>query len=143
MAKRLLADAGKPAARVELLAKPRLRGYAHALRAIREELPDSYRFFDLWLFFPAADCAGEDAMRRLEADLRFRDIPLLCCPAQPEVEIYACVGFRNDLPGGWEDACTHPRMKEEVFEPLLQTHGGPRQAGGGREMMITRSLENL
>ena len=34
-------------------------------------------------------------------------------------------------------------MRPEIFEPLLQTHGDPRQAGGGREMMITRSLENL
>ena len=143
LAKRLLADAGRPAARVELLANPRLKGYAHARRAIREELSDSYQFFDLWLFFPDADRAGADAMRRLEADLRSKDIPLLCCPAQPEVEIYACVGFQDDLPGGWKDARTHPRMKEEVFEPLLQTHGDPRQVGGGRGMMITRSLQNL
>ena len=135
LAKRLLADAGRPAARAELLANPRLRGYAHARRAIREELPDSYGFFDLWLFFPDADRAGADAMRRLEADLRAKDIALLCCPAQPEVEIYACVAFRDDLPGTWEEARAHLRMKEEVFEPLLQTHGDPRQAGGGRELM--------
>ena len=139
----LLADAGKPKTVVKLLENPRLRGYAHALRAIREELPDSYRYFDLWLFFPDADRAGADAMRRLEADLRSKSIPLLCCPAQPEVEIYACVGFRDDLPGGWEDVRTHPRMKEEVFAGLLQTHGDPRRAGGGRETMITRSLQNL
>ena len=59
LTKALLADAGKPKAVVKLLENPRLRGYAHALRAIRDE-----------------------------------SIPLLCCPAQPEVEIYACVGFR-------------------------------------------------
>ena len=34
-------------------------------------------------------------------------------------------------------------MKEEVFAPLLQRHGDPRQAGGGRETMIKRSLQNL
>ena len=143
LAKRLLADAGKPVARVDLLANPRIRGYAHALRAIRDELPDSYGFFDLWLFFPDADRAGADAMERLEADLHARGIPLLCCPAEPEVEIYACVGFQNDLPAGWRDARTHPRMKEEVFAPLLRRHGDPRQAGGGREVMIKSSLQNL
>ena len=143
LAKKLMESAEKPKARIEVLANPRLRGYAHALRAIREQLPESYGFFDLWLFFPDADRAGEDAMTRLEADLHARNIPLLCCPAQPEVEIYACVGFRDDLPGGWEDARAHPRMKEEVFVPLLQRHGDPRQAGGGREQMITRSLQNL
>ena len=61
LAKRLLADAGKPLARVALLANPGLRGSADAIRAIREELPDSYRFFDLWLFFPDADRASPDA----------------------------------------------------------------------------------
>ena len=82
-------------------------------------------------------------MERLEADLRAKGIALLCCPAEPEVEIYACVGFQDDLPGGWQDARRHPRMKEEVFEPLLRTHGDPRQAGNGREAMITQSLQNL
>lgn len=139
----LLADAGKPKAVAKLLENPRLRGYAHALRAIREELPDSYRYFDLWLFFPDADRASAEAMKRLEDDLQARGIPLLCCPAQPEVEIYACVAFRDDLPGTWEEARTHPRMKEEVFAGLLKTHGDPRRAGGGREAMITRSLQNL
>ena len=143
LAKRLLADVGRPAARVVLLENPRLRGYAHARRAIRDELPDSYGFFDLWLFFPDADSAGADAVKHLEADLQSRGIPLLCCPPQPEVEIYACVDFLDDLPVGWEDARTHPRLKEDVFEPLVQTHGDPRQPGGGRTMMTKRSLQNL
>ena len=143
LATKLMESAGKPKARIEVLSKPRLRGYAHALRAIREELPDSHGFFNLWLFFPDADRAGPDAMTRLEADLQDRGIPLLCCPAQPEVEIYACVGFRDDLPGGWEAARTHAQMKEDVFAPLLQIHGNRREAGGGRKTMTTRSLQNL
>ena len=148
LAKRLLADAGKPAAKVKLLENPRLRGYPHALRAIREELPDRYgSSHHLWLFFPDADRAGADAMEHLEDDLKSKDIHLLCCPAQPEVEIYACVGFLDDLPGGWENARDHRQMKENVFEPLrqrlLQALADRRQAGGGREMMITRSLQNL
>lgn len=143
LTKKLMESAGKPKARIEVLSKPHLRGYADALRAIREELPDSYGFFDLWLFFPDADRAGEDAMARLEADIHARGIALLCCPAEPEVEIYVCVGFQDDLPGGWQHARRHPRMKEEVFGPLLQRHGDPRRAGGGRDQMIERSLQNL
>jgi len=60
-----------------------------------------------------------------------------------EIETYACVAFRDYLHGTWEQARAHHRMKEEIFEPLLQAHGDPRQAGGGRELMITRSLQNL
>lgn len=73
LAKKLMESAEKPKARMEVLANPRLRGYAHALRAIRGELPESYGFFDLWLFFPDADRAGVDAMTRLEADLHARN----------------------------------------------------------------------
>ena len=98
LAKTLLADAEKPASKVTLLTNPRLRGYDQARRAIRDELPDRYGFFDLWLFFPDADRANADAMQHLEAELRTKGITLFCCPAQPEVEIYACVAFRDDLP---------------------------------------------
>ena len=143
LAKALLADAEKPAAKVTLLTNPRIRGYDQALRAIRDELPDRYGFFDLWLFFPDADRANVDAMQHLEADLQAKGISLLCCPAQPEVEIYACATFRYDLAGTWEDARTHTHMKEEVFGPLLAAHGNPRRPGRGRDLMIDKSLQNL
>ena len=65
LAKALLADADKPAAKVTLLMNPRLQGYNQALTAVRDELPDRYEFFDLWLFFPDADRANADAMQRL------------------------------------------------------------------------------
>ena len=138
----ILADAGRPHATVIPLTNPKLGGYDQALRAIRHDL-DRYRFLDLWLFFPDADRANADAMLRLEAELRTKGITLFCCPAQPEVEIYACVAFRDDLPDNWEDARTHTRMKEEVFEPLLAMHGDPRRPGGGRDLMIDKSLQNL
>ena len=143
LTKALLKDAGKPNARVKLLTNPRLGGYDHAVRALRSELPDRYRFFDLWLFFPAADRASKDAAESLEAELESKGIPLLCCPAQPEVEIYACVAFRDYLPGTWEDARGHPRMKEKIFEPLLAKHGDPRRPSEGRDLMIERSLRSL
>jgi hypothetical protein len=143
LTKALLDDAGKPNANVKLLENPRVGGYDPALSAIRGELPDRYRFFDLWLFLPDADRASAEAMDNLETELKSRGIPLLCCPAQPEIEIYACVAFRDDLPGPWEEARKHPRLKEEVFEPLLRRHGDPRQAGGGRKTMIERTLRNL
>ena len=47
----MLADVGKPLAKTMILSNPRLRGYDHALKAIREDLPDRYGFWDLWIFF--------------------------------------------------------------------------------------------
>lgn len=139
----LMRDSGRPAARVQLLTQPRTRGYDHAVNVIRGELQETYGFMDLWLFFPDADRANGDAMRRLEADLEEQAVSLFCCPAQPEVEIYSCAAFRADLDGTWEDARAHPRMKEEVFQPLLAKHGDPRRPGGGRDLMIEASLRNL
>ena len=143
LAKALVADAGRPSADVTLLTSPRLRGYDHALRAIRRELPARYGFMDLWLFFPDADRAGAEAMRRLEADSAARGMSLFCCPAQPEVEIYACAAFRDDLGSTWDDARTHPRLKEEVFQPLLARHSPRRRPGRGRDLMIKASLRNV
>ena len=139
----IMQDSGRPTAKVRLLTRPRTRGYDHAVKVIRDELPEAYRFVDLWLFFPDADRANADAMRRLEADLEKQKVPLFCCPAQPEVEIYACAAFRGDLDGTWEEARAHPRLKEDVFQPLLAKRGVPRRPGGGRGMMIEESLQNL
>jgi hypothetical protein len=109
----------------------------------REELSDLYRLFDLWLFFPDADRASSDAMRALETEFEARGRSLFCCPAQPEVEIYACVAFRQEMSETWDGARTNPRMKEEVFAPLLAQHGDRRRPGGGRDLMIGESLKSL
>ena len=127
-----------------MLDKPRLRGYGQAVRAVRYTVVQRYGFFDLCLFFPDADRARAGAMHDLEAELGAQGVTLLCCPAQPEVEIFACAAFRDELPGTWEDARTHHRLKEEVFEPLRARLGFQRRApGGGRKSMIEQSLRNL
>lgn len=143
LAKAIMADAGRRSAKVTIAPRPRLRGYAHAMRAIRGELPDLYGFYDLWLFVPDADRASADAMQTLENELAERSISLLCCAAQPELEIYACAAFRSDMQETWEEARQNPRMKEEVFQPLVRLHGVARQPGASRRMMITRSLRNV
>jgi hypothetical protein len=138
----LLADSGKPLARVTVLTRPRLTGYDHARRALLDELPAAYRHFDLWLFFPDADRASAAAMSALERQLRDRGVTLFCCPAVPEVEIYACAGLRAEL-GNWEAARSSKRFKEAFFDPLLARHGDARRAGQGRDQLIARSLQNL
>ena len=142
----LLADAGRPSARVQVLENPRVQGYVQARQAVRDLLPSRYSWYDLWLFFPDADRANDDAMRKLEADLEEQAISLFCCPAQPEVEIYACAPFRRDLRDAnqaWDDIRGNPRFKEEVFDPLLRKHGDPNRPDKGRALMIGQSLRNL
>ncbi len=138
----ILADAGKPNAKVTVLTRPRLEGYDQAVKAIRDELPDSYGFWDLWIFGPDGDRAKPEAMTALESDLAEMGIKLLCCPAQPEVEIYACVPYRGEFKGGWEAARKDVRFKEDVFDPLLAKYGDERRAGRGRDLMIAETLKN-
>lgn len=130
LTKAIVAAAGKPAAKVTVLTNPRLRGYDQAVRAIRTNLAERYRHMDLWLFFPDADKAKDDTTRSLEEKRAVQGTGLLCCPAQPEVEIYACAAFRNDIPERWEDVRAHK-------------HGDPRRAGGGRDRMVEATLQNL
>lgn len=139
----LLAAAGRPRAVVTVLSSPRLTGFDHAMRAIRDELPAKYRHFDLWIFVPDADRAGEAAMAKLEADLGKVGIRLLVCAAQPEVEIYACVAHRASLGMSWNDARQHRSFKEQVFEPVLARHGDPRRPGGGRDQLVASALSNF
>lgn len=142
LTKVLMRDAGRPSARIQVLENPRVQGYDQARHAIRHRLA-RFRWHDLWLFFPDADRTTDDAMQRLERDLANQGVCLFCCPAQPEVEIYACVAFRSDMGDAWNDVRKNPRMKEEVFQPLIDLHGDPRRAGGGRDLMIRSSLSNL
>jgi len=139
----IVGDAGRPQARVVVLTNPRFQGYDHALRAIREDLPGRYGFWDLWLFFPDADRASPDAMGDLERALQVQGIRLLCCPAQPELEIYACAGFVCELGEPWDQARRNPKLKELVFAPLLQKRGDFRRAGQGRDLLIAEALQNL
>lgn len=139
----VLADAGKPAAFVKVVDRPRLRGYDSAVSAIRSDLIDLYRWMDLRLFFPDADRANAATAQALERDLAGRGITLLCCIAQPEVEAYAAAAYSSEVPGGWAAARAHRHFKEQVFAPLLAAHGDPRRPNGGRDLMIERGLQNL
>lgn len=139
----IVGDAGRSAAKIKLLTNPRVRGYVQAVGAIRNELPEAYGYMDLWLFFPDADRAVTKVMKSLETQVFANGITLFCCAPQPELEIYACAAFHDEVPATWKEVRTHPRLKEEIFEPLLQKHGDPRRADQGRGLMVRRSLENL
>jgi hypothetical protein len=98
---------------------------------------------DLWIFMPDADRAAAAAMTALEDELRQRGVTLLCCPAEPEVEVYAAAPFRQEIGIGWAAARKHRQFKEVVFAPLLAAHGDPRRPAGGRDLMIDEALKNL
>jgi len=138
----IFALAGKPRAKIKVLENPRFTGYDTAIRSIRLELWKRYSFVDYWVFLPDADRASAAAMQALERDLEQLNVNLFCCPAQPEVEIYACVPYRAEMGIPWDQARSHPSFKEDIFEPLLARHGDPDRAGKGRDLMIQEALAN-
>lgn len=140
LVERMFEELGKPRAKVTVLTNPKLNGYDHAVRALREDLPIRYAHFDLWLFLPDADRATDP--RSLEADLASQGIPLVCCAAQPEVEVWLLAGHRHHLGVEWASVRVHPRLKEDVFEPFLSKSGNARAPGGGREMLMRQTLAN-
>jgi hypothetical protein len=139
----ILCDVGKERAQVTVLTNPRLQGYDHAVKAIVEELPSRYKYWDIWLFMPDADRASDEGMRALENKMLEKNINLLCCAARPEVEIFACVGYRSELRAQWSEVRSSDRMKEDFFKPLLEERGDKRRAGGGRDLLIAHSLANM
>lgn len=137
---RMLAELGKPKARVTVLPEPKLNGYPHALSAIRGDLIDRYKHIRLWLFLPDADRAGD--LRWLEDELAEQEVCLLCCAAQPEVEAWLLAGHRDRLSLPWADVRGHKHLKEAVFEPFLREFGDDRSVGGGRGGLVRETLQN-
>ena len=56
---------------------------------------------------------------------------------------HACAGFVRELGEPWEQARRNPKLKEQVFAPLLQKRGDFRRAGQGRDLLIAEALQNL
>ena len=143
LAKALLADAGRPAAKVTALTNPRLRGFQAARKAIREELRLGTDTSISGCSFRMPMWSGQGVVPQLENGVAEKKIRMLCCAAEPEVEIFTCAPFRDELGAPWDEVRAHSRLKEEVFEPLRKRHGDDRRAGGGRKAMIDASLRNL
>lgn len=141
LVQRVLAEVGRPNARIQILTNPRLRGYEDAVAVLRNELVKRYSFFDLWVFVPDADRAQEGVLRVLEASMKSKGVALVCCPAQPELEAWLIAGHLNRVALPWDEIRNHPRLKEEVMEPFLAQHGDPRAAGQGRQRLMLRTLE--
>jgi hypothetical protein len=137
---RMLTEAGKPHAQVVVLTNPKVGGYNHAVGTLRRSLSALYGHFDLWLFCPDADKAGD--LGSLEGEVARLGVRLLCCAAKPEIEAWVLAGFRDEIGVPWAEVLTHPRLKETVFEPFVRLHTDPRSAGGGRLLMMRRTLEN-
>jgi hypothetical protein len=138
---RVLAEVGKPNARIKILTDPAMKGIDRARDMIRGEIFRRWGgTFDLWLFIPDADRAT--GLPELEEDMKEKGVALISCAADPEVEAWACASYSRRLVVPWNQVSGHPRFKEEVFQPALKEFGDLRAADEGRGKMIQRALNN-
>ena len=142
LASRLLRECGKPNANVLVWANLKIRGFEH----VRNYLPAiirRYGYYDLFLFLPDAD-GNQTGRAVLFANLETTHSPkLICCAAVEEVEAWLLAGHIDKLHRAWAEVRADTSVKENVFNPFLETHGNPDSPGGGREELMQQTLTNL
>ncbi len=140
---RILAECGKPNARVTVLTNPRAQGYEHAKQLLKDQVLAIYSHQDLVLFLPDAD--GKDRSQAFEELAAVADqtaVDLLCCAAVQEVETWLLAGHTEKLDRPWSEVRNDVSVKENVFIPFLERYGDPKRAGGGRDILMKETLGN-
>ena len=142
LVERMLAECGRPRAKVKILERPRPQGYDHAKALLRTQLFEEYGFMDLFLFLPDGDGKDRSAeFLSLEQDAAGWGIRLFCCAAVEEVETWLLAGHRDRLEGRrWQDVRSDVSVKENVFESFLARYGSPKAPGKGRNLLMARTL---
>jgi hypothetical protein len=139
---RILAECGRPNAKVMVLTNPKADGYDHA-KTLLDEVFKRYKHHDLLLFLPDADGndrSGEFA--HLEQKALRAGVRLVCCAAVQEVEVWLMAGHTGKLEKSWSEVRADVSVKENIFVPFLKEHGDARRAGGGRDLLIQQTLTN-
>lgn len=138
---RMLAECGKGNADVEILPNPRTQGYEHAKELLRTSLLERYRHKNLLLFLVDADGRDRRAeFQRLEDEAAAKNVRLLCCAAEQEVEVWLLAGYWKRLGLSWQEVRAEVSVKERIFAPFLAANGDSRRAGGGRDLLMKETL---
>ena len=141
---RVLASCGKPNAKVDVLTNPKVCGFENACNTLRDEVIVRYAHYNLLLFLPDSDLVNRGTtLAELEAFAQTKSVTLYCCEAIPEVEAWLLAGHIEKLTIGWQVVRSHPRLKEEVFVPFLETYGDKFRPGQGRKSLMTETLSNF
>ncbi len=141
---RIMAECGKPNARVNVLTDPKTEGYEAAKALLVGEVADRWRHMDLFLFLPDADGNYRaEEFARLERIAADKGVQLVCCAAVQEVETWLLAGHVDKLNQPWGTIRADVDVKENVFQPFLAQYGDSRRAGGGRDILMQETLTNL
>lgn len=141
---RLLAECGKPRAKVLVCRDPFLSGITQALnRDLLAEIIERYAYkTDLFLL-----CVDRDGLPHRRAELDAAETwaaeqgrlnpakRFLAVEAWQELEVWVLAG--HDLPTdwAWADVRAEPNPKERYFTPLAEARGVSEQPGEGRRQL--------
>ena len=140
--KRMLAECGKPQAKVLVLTDPKVNGFDHAC-ARMVSIAERYAHFDFLLFLPDNDGQNRAVgLRRLEERVAQSGVRLLCCAAIEEVETWLLAGHRSKLQQDWRQVRQDVSVKENVFTPFLEQFGNRKESSGGRRRLMKEALRN-
>jgi hypothetical protein len=96
---------------------------------------------NLFLFLPDGDGKDRSAeFQSLEGEAEGQGIRLLCCAAIHEVETWLLAGHWDRLGRRWQDVRSDVSVKENVFASFLARYGNPKAPGGGRDLLMTKTL---
>lgn len=141
LVKRMLAECGRPRAKVTVLGRPRPQGYDHAKVLLRAQLFEEFGFMDLFLFLPDGDGKDRSAeFQALESEAERRGVRLLCCAAIQEVETWLLAGHVGRLERRWQDVRSDVSVKENVFASFLSRYGNSKAPGEGRDLLMAKTL---
>ena len=139
----VLADAGKPSAKVTILTNPKTRWLRPGRNGGAGPVGFTLRLHGPLAVLPRRG-SGErqcDGGPRSQTPRTGRQPAVL--PGEPEVEVYASVAYRDEIGMDWRtEVRTHRQFKERVFTPLLAKYGDTRMPGGGRGRMTAESIRS-
>lgn len=144
---KLLAAIGRKNARIKVVTKPQLRGYAD----VRKQACSILRLYgavsDVVIF--AVDADGEDGeegrpdrtaalKRAIEACEHYSEKGFVVA-ARQEVEVWALWGSRGEISDSWATVRSERDPKEKYFDPLTVEEDA-RLPGRGRSRLINKTL---
>ncbi|MCX5691218.1 MAG: hypothetical protein NTV94_15770 [Planctomycetota bacterium] len=145
LVERVVAEAGRPNARVNVLTNPKASGYQHVVGLMEQAggIIESYRRRELLLFLPDQDGASKQSdFARLEKLANGLGANLICCAAVEEVETWLLAGHVDKIGQSWSAVRSNASVKENVFAPFLAKHGDTMRPGGGRDTLMRETLSN-
>lgn len=138
--RRILSDAGKPNARVEVCTRPRLRGVQEALDSSTiQDIIETYPMVDAFVLIVDRDGLSSRAAQLADLEKKTKrhlrpGSTLIAEAAVEELEVWALAAEKLSAKQ-WADIRREHHPKERYFEPLVKKRGLSDSPGSGRRIL--------